>query len=242
MRPLFLWTYARYSFIIKLLKKKKYNKIIEIWSWPFGISDYFNINFTWIDTIDKKVKNRSKKMIFKNQSALDIKEKDGSYDFVFSTDMLEHIDNKERICAIKEAIRISNDTCVIWFPCGKLAQLHDDLIFNYLEIKDKNRRNGRYGRLIEHIEKWLPTYNDIEKIKKEISELWYSCEEIRYNNIIWWKNIISLEMIILKLWYFWLAISTISVYLARFFRPDFECKEKTWYRVFLLIKKLWNKK
>jgi len=52
-------------------------------------------------------------MIFKNQSALDIKEKDGSYDFVFSTDMLEHIDNKERICAIKEAIRISNDTCVI---------------------------------------------------------------------------------------------------------------------------------
>jgi hypothetical protein len=32
IRPLFLGTYARYSFIIDLLKKKKYNNIVEIGS------------------------------------------------------------------------------------------------------------------------------------------------------------------------------------------------------------------
>jgi 2-polyprenyl-3-methyl-5-hydroxy-6-metoxy-1,4-benzoquinol methylase len=67
--------------------------------------------------MNKKVKGRSKKMKFKIGDACKLGEKDNNYDFVFPTDMLEHIHPSQRIQCIKEGIRICNDTCVIGFPC-----------------------------------------------------------------------------------------------------------------------------
>lgn len=237
IRPLFLWTYARYSFIINLLKKKKYKNIVEIWSGPFWISDYYDINFTGIDMMNKKVKGRSKKMKFKIGDACKLEEKDNNYDFVFSTDMLEHIPPSQRIQCIKEAIRICNDTCVIGFPCWKLAQLHDDLLFYYLEWKDKNRKNWRFWWLVEHVENWLPTYDDLSDIKKSIEKMWYNCEEIRYNDIIQWKNIIAREMKFINWWIIWLWLSTILTLFNKIFKKTYYCDDKLWYRVFLVIKK-----
>jgi 2-polyprenyl-3-methyl-5-hydroxy-6-metoxy-1,4-benzoquinol methylase len=52
-------------------------------------------------------------MKIKYWNALALYEKDNSYDFVFSTDMIEHIDKDKRMTAIKEAIRVSSDLCVI---------------------------------------------------------------------------------------------------------------------------------
>ncbi|PJA48638.1 MAG: hypothetical protein CO170_02070 [candidate division SR1 bacterium CG_4_9_14_3_um_filter_40_9] len=237
MRPLFLGTYARYSFIIDLLKKKKYKNILEIGSGLYGISDYFSTHFTGIDSTTAPSKNRSQRMNFIHGDALALKEKDNSYDFVFSTDMLEHIDNKQRIVAIKEAIRVSSTMCVIGFPCGKLAQLHDDLLFNYLEMSDKNWKNGRHAWLIEHIENGLPSYEDLNQLTEDISGLGYSCSPVWTNNIIGWKNIIGLEMLLLKWGYFGLLLSTIFVGIAKIFRPRFVCQPQLGYRAFLVIHK-----
>ena len=237
IRPLFLGTYARYSFIIDLLKKKKYNNIVEIGSWPFWISDYYDIKFTWIDMMNKKVKWRSKKMKFKLWDACNLEEKDNSYDFVFSTDMLEHIPPSKRIQCIKEAIRICNDTCVIGFPCWKLAQLHDDLLFYYLDEKDKNRKEWRFWWLVVHVENWLPTYDDLPEIEKSIEKMWYNYKEIRYNDAIQRKNIISTEMKLINRWIFWLWLSTVLTFFNKIFKRTYYCNNKLGYRVFIVIKK-----
>jgi hypothetical protein len=67
--------------------------------------------------------------------------------------------------------------------------------------------------------------------------MWYNCEEIRYNDIIQWKNIIAREMKFINWWIIWLWLSTILTLFNKIFKKTYYCDDKLWYRVFLVIKK-----
>ena len=172
-----IWQSKRYRPVRDFICKYKPKKILEIWSWSQWIWRCYDIKFDGLDlsTSDYtwEEKEHNEKMRFINGSALDIPINDNTYDFVFSTDMIEHIRDSDREKAISEAIRI----CKRWwyvmflFPCWIYWKLSDYFLFcirkilSYLKWKDLVP-----WRLKEHLKIDYPSHRKIDDYLSNIFE------------------------------------------------------------------------
>lgn len=220
----------RYSPILKYLKKNKSVSILEIWSWSQWLGKFSNRKFTWLDftTADywKKEKKTNKKMKFVQWNCLNIPLEDNSFDFVFSLDMIEHLEKKDRKKAFEEAIRVAGKDIIIAFPCDKIAYYYDNLLYTQL----KNNNSNIPWRLKEHIISWIPEFTEIQSILKDIKNITRKHE--RNANIWTWSLIMYLELYVR----WWGFISQIISHIINFFNVSFNNKY-WWYRLFIYIKK-----
>ncbi|MDR0859553.1 MAG: class I SAM-dependent methyltransferase [Candidatus Peribacteria bacterium] len=193
-----------------------------------------------MDKTQKNLRHKRKKgMKFISGDALEIPVEDNSFDFVFSTDMLEHIPREERLKSLQEATRVCSDTCIIGFPCGELAKLHDDFRFHYLDASEKpGRKTGRHDRVPEHYEQGLPREAEIDQLISQIEKEGHHVEKVWYNNILTWRDVIILEMKWLKRGYVGLCVLTAITRWYKIFGVPAHTEDQPGYRLFLIITKI----
>lgn len=178
-------------------------------------------------------------MKFISGDALDIPVEAGSFDFVFSTDMLEHIPREGRLKALQEAARVCSDTCVIGFPCGELAKLHDDFWFYYLDASEQpGWKTGRHDRVPEHYEQGLPNETEIDQLIQHLEKDGYQVKKQWYNNMVTRRDVIILEMKWLKRGYFGLCVLTAITRWYKIFGVPAHTEDQPGYRLFLIITKI----
>lgn len=177
---------VRYSFILELIKKELTNNqeisICEVGSGSQGIGRYLtNLPFTGVDTdfsdytektivpaINMKaVKADAKRLPFKNEE----------FDFVFSIDMVEHIQPKYREKVIHEILRISKKIAVIGFPCGKKALDFDLRLYRYMRLLHLKIP----GWLEEHVS--IP-YPMEKEMPKTLHKLGYGYSIVNHQSIL----------------------------------------------------------
>jgi hypothetical protein len=86
---------------------------------------------------------------------------DGSFDFVLSMDMLEHVPAGARGEILRELIRVTREWLMVTVPCGEVARQYDARLRQWL----KTRMGMDHPWLREHVEIGLP---DAEEIEVEI--------------------------------------------------------------------------
>ena len=90
-------------------------------------------------------------------SVVDLPFGDQTFDYVVSSDMLEHLDKEDREKALKEMIRVARRRVVVGFPCGKKSARYEKKLFDLFKLV-----TGREHRWIkEHIENGLPSEMEI---------------------------------------------------------------------------------
>lgn len=130
-------------------------KILEVGSGGLGIAPYLKMPVTGVDVEFKppfhplltKVVSRAEKLDFT----------DKSFDFVISSDMLEHLPPSKREKAVFEMMRVSKSGIIIGVPCGPEASGHDEeLRREYIRIHKRE-----FPFLKEQVEYGLPDITDI---------------------------------------------------------------------------------
>lgn len=148
----------RYTPVIDFIKEKEPRNICEIGSGSYGIGRFSDIFFTGVDTSFEDYgtsfgKKKNIKMEKVTGNACEIPIEDNSFDLVFSLDMIEHLNEDERIIALNEALRISKCWVIFGFPCGEEARKIDKIIvaiYNFFGSKTPIW-------LGEHLNKTYPT-------------------------------------------------------------------------------------
>ena len=181
-----IWQAKRYRTVYYYINKFNPQKILEIWSWSQWIWNCYDIKFDWLDltTADYwlEEKETNKNMNFINGSAFDMPIEDNSYDFVYSTDMIEHINKYDREKVFEEAIRV----CKKWwyvFPCWIWWKLSDIIIYIIIKFFCIIKKNNKIpGWLIEHLNIDYPKSKEIN----EIIENYNVIENKLVHNIFVW--------------------------------------------------------
>lgn len=177
----------RYAPIMRMLKNCRPSNICEIGSGSQGLGRYErNLKFTGVD-LDFSDYSGSKQPVASNMVAVQAKAdglpfQDGAFDFVFSLDMIEHIQPQERKAVIKEMIRISSEVCVMAFPCGDAAREND------AKMREFYRARGAAppGWLEEHLKAGFPQLREVEGILESIGLNYDSFD----HEPIWLRNLI----------------------------------------------------
>lgn len=180
----------RYLPLVKFIKKNKSEgeSILEVGGGEIGISRFLDDRITICDTCFKDNESSSKKIISVYGDARNLPFKDNSYDFVLSSDMLEHIPDRDRAKVIKEMLRVSRKYVLIGFPSGKKSHDYEKKIFNF--IKKISGREHKW--LKEHVfngipdEKEIRSYfgnYDVKVINNANLNLWFINE--LFNPYLW---------------------------------------------------------
>jgi len=118
--------------------------------------------------------SNEKDISFTLASATEIPFDSNTFDFVISSDTIEHIPIESRKEAIDEMIRVAKKEIVLFVPCGKYAKKYEKIILN---IGLFFKRNMKW--LIEHENCVLPMEEDINEILRNNN----SVEEFKiFNN------------------------------------------------------------
>lgn len=140
----------RYLSIIKVLHKVGYivgkHSIAEIGVGDSGISYYLKSKFIGCDLIINK--NPPKEMLPVQCNALALPFKDRTFDFIISSDMMEHIPEKMRETAMTEMIRVTSRCLILAFPNGEKAKECDVKIFK--NLKSNGKKVPQW--LLEHLQ------------------------------------------------------------------------------------------
>lgn len=155
----------RYLPIMDFIKRKQYKEILEVGSGSKGIAKYLtkgyivgcDINFADYAERQRQI-NRN--LIPITGSAESLPFKNGSFEIVVSSDMLEHVKSTARENVIKELHRVANKMVFLIFPCGNEALESDRRLRKYYE--SKNRKVPRW--LTEHLESSFPLEEDISNV------------------------------------------------------------------------------
>lgn len=161
----------RYLPIVREINNSKVQKtVLEVGSGGLGIAPYLRREITGVD-IDfqppyhpylNRIKADASKLPFSADS----------FDVVISSDMLEHLNKKDRENAISEMIRVAKDKVIIGVPCGSEAYKQDQ----YLDSLYQALKNKRYHFLEEQITLGLPD-------KKEISDTIFKSAKLHNKSI-----------------------------------------------------------
>ena len=90
-------------------------------------------------------------------SVLDLPFRDGEFDYVVSSDMMEHLSSEDRGKALKEMIRVAGKKVIVGFPCGEKSSKYERRLFNLFKLV-----SGREHRwLKEHLINGLPKEEEI---------------------------------------------------------------------------------
>lgn len=201
--------YQRYATISRLIEfhrkndSKKVFKILEL-----GSNEHKDLS---LFLNDDKILFTDIKLTEKMQNDPDFMEVDGTstpfdndeFDFVISSDVLEHVPSEKRIAFISEAVRVSKIGAILCFPN------------NTEEVKNTELRVNAYYKAIngidhywlnEHIQNGLPDKNEIEAFLKgnnldfysfcigsvEIWEkMWYCCFDSLMSDMWEYKSLID---------------------------------------------------
>jgi len=142
----------RYLPIVDEIKKSGLHKpqILEVGSGSLGIAPYLKLPLTGVD-----IKFEGPKFYLLNQvigKATELPFADKSFDFVVSTDMLEHVPVQDRQKVISEILRCTRIEAFIAVPCGEKSTLQDKQL-----DKDYQRVFGMpYKSMQDHIRNGLP--------------------------------------------------------------------------------------
>jgi len=150
----------RYRPIIKILRKEKYEPVLEIGPGSQGITKFMDVMVYGVDMDFKdytgSMREISPDIIPAIANAENLPFRDGSFDMVFSCDMLEHVPANRRIKVVSEMVRVAKRKVVLVFPCGQGALTGDRLL---------NRMCRTFGRkapgwLAEHLDLDFPTRDE----------------------------------------------------------------------------------
>ena len=150
----------RYLPLIRFIKKNKKEgeSILEVGGGDIGISRFLDEKITICDTCFKDREISSNKVISIYGDARKLPFKDNSYDFVLSSDMLEHIDEKDRKKAIREMLRVSRNYVIAGVPCGEKSHIYEKRIFNFI----KKLTGKEHKWLKEHVANGIPDEKEIK--------------------------------------------------------------------------------
>jgi hypothetical protein len=157
----------RYYFILRLLEGEGFkagkDTLVEIGSGPSGIGEFCEGRFIACDL--KFPGAISKNLLPVRCDVVCLPFKDNCFDFVLSSDMIEHLDKHIREKAICEMIRIARKNIILAFPDGIKAQECDWKLYNHFR---KNRKLVPPW-LEEHIRQGhtFPMEDEIGKILKK---------------------------------------------------------------------------
>lgn len=127
--------------------------ILEVGSGGLGIVPYLRRQVVGVDlTFAPPI---HKQLVAVYGSATEIPFAHSSFDVVISVDMLEHMDEKMRIQAIDEMLRVGKLLICIGVPCGELAARQDVFLAKKYAILN----HKEFGYLNEHLTYGLPTRN-----------------------------------------------------------------------------------
>ena len=174
MEKITVWVSCRYKAIYDYIKLYRPNKILEIGSWSQWIWRCYEIKFDWLDltTSDYETNEKliNKNMTFIKWSALDIPIKDQTYDFVFSADMIEHINLKDRETVFKEALRVCKSWwhIILTFPCWFRGKMSDYALFLAIKFCNIFKKTDIPWWLIEHLNIKYPSSKWIDRIINNI--------------------------------------------------------------------------
>ncbi len=139
------------------------NKVLEIGSGSIGIAPYLGLP---VVGVDKEFKGKSCPLLKQVVAdGLQLPFADKSFDYVVSSDVLEHIDPANRKQAIAEWLRVAKKELILGFPEGEISEKHDQIIYEMFKKKHLDDVAQVFFR--EHLKNGLPK---IEDVKKNIEE------------------------------------------------------------------------
>lgn len=153
----------RYHPIVKRAKKgyRPDSKIMEVGAGGAGITAFWRVPVTAVDLNFADDGLDGGYITKVTASADDIPFPDGSFDFVISVDMMEHLPAGPRAKAIGEFVRVTRPGGKIFIavPCGRLSAAFEKVL-NAL-YRARNKKDNPW--LSEHIAYGLSDYKDLRR-------------------------------------------------------------------------------
>ncbi len=198
---------------LPILKETLEGSVLEVGSGSKGIARFLKQPVTGCDvTFDGEALPN---LTAVEGSVLALPFKDHSFDYVISSDMLEHLTSRDRGKAISEMIRVAKKKVIFGVPCGRKSSDYEHRLFYLFK-----RITGKEHRwLKEHLENGLPSEEELVKYVQN-----YPVEvKGNVNLYLWFLN----ELFNPWFWFIpWL------------FYPLFLYEGKTTYRKIFIISKL----
>lgn len=130
---------------------------MEIGSGSIGVAPYINKQVIGVDkTFIGKSHSLLKQVI---GDGISLPFADKSFDFVVSSDVLEHISPENRKKAVLEWLRVAKKELIIAFPEGKKSEIQDKEL--YEEFKKKGLSDYSEKFFKEHLEYGLPRIEEV---------------------------------------------------------------------------------
>jgi SAM-dependent methyltransferase len=168
MGDLLNW-YLRYAPIIGLLDSAGAERVLDVGSGWWGLSWYWphlvvQTDFSFVGSAPAI--GRSGRASFVRSSAERLPFADNAFDFVVSSDMLEHLPEQLRAPSVRELTRVASRGVIVGFPCGEPARRLDRRIDTLLA----RARRPRPEWLDEHLAQ--TSYPDRATVADALPEDW----------------------------------------------------------------------
>lgn len=139
------------------LTYKDGNSILEVGSGAIGAAPYINRQVIGVDkSFDGKNHSKLKQVV---ADAVKLPFADCSFDYVVSSDVLEHIRPDLRQKAVFEWLRVAKKELILAFPEGEEAEIHDKELYD--EFKKNNCQDCAEIFFKEHLEYGLPRIEEV---------------------------------------------------------------------------------
>jgi hypothetical protein len=150
---------SRFFPILQELKPilAKGGSVLEVGSGSLGLGEYWNGPFVGCDVTFSSPPVKNMRAVCCSGDVLPFK--DGSFDAVVASDVMEHVAPPVRTRVVSEAIRVARNLAIFGFPCGRKAFNLDEQLF-----RDYRRQNAVPPRwLEEHMVHAFPDENLIQE-------------------------------------------------------------------------------
>jgi SAM-dependent methyltransferase len=168
MSGLLNW-YLRYAPIIALLDAEGADQVLDVGSGWWGLSWYWPHPVVQTDfrfAGSAPTAGRRGRARFVRSSAEQLPFADDSFDFVVSSDMLEHLPEHLRAPSVVELTRVARRGVIVGFPCGEPARQLDRRIDKLLATA----RRSRPDWLDEHLGQ--ARYPDVDTVADALPGDW----------------------------------------------------------------------
>jgi SAM-dependent methyltransferase len=168
MGALLNW-YLRYAPIMALLESDGAEQVLDVGSGWWGLSWYWpqtvvQTDFRFIGSAPAT--GRRGRARFVRSSAERLPFADDTFDFVVSSDMLEHLPEPLRAPSVRELIRVARRGVIVGFPCGDPARRLDRRVDSLLRAAHRPRPEW----LAEHLEQ--ASYPDRATVADALPDDW----------------------------------------------------------------------
>jgi ubiquinone/menaquinone biosynthesis C-methylase UbiE len=139
------------------------DSILEVGSGPIGIAPYIGKQIIGVDTDFSGKECQLLKQV--NGDATNLQFDDQSFDYVVSSDVLEHIPPTLREKAVTEWLRVAKKELILAFPEGENSEIHDRELYENFKKKGLSDFSEKFFK--EHLEYGLPKIDEVTRWIKE---------------------------------------------------------------------------